>query len=202
MKYEASIASAVLRKEIPHQHYTQALCHFVIINDNHCLPKLADFPTLHPCLASFMKNVRHQCDRAQSLAVSLKSARFISHTEKKVAKICKVLIGDNSLIEWQASLCLGDFVPLPIPSPSERIRVHQAIYLFGLLACLCKNLGVETNDSAVSFDDFRQDLQQNIIEHLMAPWEFCHTIGIRIYLCRALYRLSKFVSAFISRVGD
>lgn len=189
--YESSINTTVLQREIPHQHYTQALCHFAILEGNYDLPALAGFEAYRPYVASFMRNIRCQCDRAQGLAISLKSARLISRTEKKVARICEVLMEDDFFPERQTLVPLGNVVQFLRPTQAERTRVHQGIYLFNLLACLCRNLDVDGRDNAADLEDFREELQQSIIEHLMAPWEFYHAIGIRIYLCRALYRSSK-----------
>ncbi|KAL7940325.1 hypothetical protein V8C42DRAFT_337864 [Trichoderma barbatum] len=198
--YETSIATVVLQREIPHQHYTQALCHFIITKGNYCLPMLAGVGAYQPYIASFMKGIRHQCDRVQRSRMSLSNARFISRTDKKVADMCEALIRDGFFPERQALFPLDNVIDFPKPTQAERTRVHQGIYLYNLLECLCKNLKIDDYDHAAGSEDFREELQQSIIEHLMAPWEFYHAIGIRIYLCRALYRLTSIPSIVVSGI--
>ncbi|KAL7940314.1 hypothetical protein V8C42DRAFT_257229 [Trichoderma barbatum] len=184
------ITSSVLRNEIPSEIYVHALANFMVCKTDYLLPEFQSTSDLDK-ISTSLQELRHDCDLASKRYVSLEEAQRISKTNCKVVELCRLLLGSGTYRERQNLFPLWNAVHFPKPSHSERTRVFQAIYLFNILSVVCRDYNVVTNNTNLhQMEMFRRNLQQCIIESLMAPWEFYYAIGIRAYFRRAFYGIT------------
>ncbi|PFH58539.1 hypothetical protein XA68_13562 [Ophiocordyceps unilateralis] len=190
--YEQSIATKVLKKQLPWYVWEHAVVCQKLADGTIDTSRL-QFGKFDPmAIRTCIKAIRRVRDAASTTLVSARDGLAMSRLHDKVLILADNFFRDCAMTRTQCFGHLHDSLRRRGPSEHERIRVEQAIYLFQMVASLCKNLAIErgSGDRYMSQCTTRIGyMQLCITSDLMSPWEFYQVMGIQGYFRRAIHGL-------------
>lgn len=199
--HKSSIFTSVLRNEIPASVYTHAVV-AQLAQDTGCT-----FPSFERIdfdqIMGHVNQLQHYRCISQDVLLSRFAVMSISRTYRKVEELAHLLIDDCPYARQQHFFPLWDSLRYRPPVESELVRVRQAIYLYQILACLCGNLRFmdpSNRDYLLACHDSIGDVQECLMQRLMAPWEMYEVIAVQCYFRRALHGFGKSPLAHMYRL--
>ncbi|KAF7550780.1 hypothetical protein G7Z17_g5477 [Cylindrodendrum hubeiense] len=184
--YRNHLATQALKNELPEEVYTHAKVAFLAgqltlkCPDNLSLDDIGDG----------VRKITECRDRGSFFNLGIPSALSVSRLHRKVVDLADVCLRECAETREQNFAPLRDSLTTRLPSSTERIRIHQAIYLFEILRSLCWEMHVERDrprDYYVGYFMKLRELHLTLTESALAPWEMYQVIGIQAFFRRALH---------------
>lgn len=191
--YSTSISTRVVKNEVPRHSWTHAVVANKLLSGDIDLPDLDS--TDIDGFNSTIDKIRHLRDTAPKARVTFKDALAISGLHKKITELRDFFVTDCANAKQQQLHPLFDSIRYHAPLQSELIRVEQAIYLFQILACFCRNITFSKLGDMEYTNQSREkvsSLQKCIVERLVSPWEMYQVIGIQAWFRRAIHGFGEF----------
>ncbi|CAM1506362.1 Fc.00g060030.m01.CDS01 [Cosmosporella sp. VM-42] len=186
------VSTEVLRNELPSQVYAHAVVAYLALGGNLAMPNLDGLKIDE--IGFYVNKVRSLRDIASEIKIPLLSAVSITEQHRMVTCLTDLCIRDCACSRDQDFPPLWDSLQKRKPSATERIRIQQSIYLFQILASLCKNLYFEKDANEQYYVDYYVNLGELhicLLEIALAPWEMYQVISIQAFFRRALHGFER-----------
>lgn len=178
--YKNVLYTSILRNELGCQTFLHAVVSYL-------LARHAASSRLHPVLDSLdpgrsLERVTEARQIAEKRSLPARVAVRILNRHQKTKELCELLVGTTSpmtnLLAFQGLES----------SRSESERVQRALYLYDVVASLCKEQSgfclLPQTDTKFALEKFCRSLLREVV----APWELQQIISIQWYLGRAQLR--------------
>lgn len=191
--YENSIATTVLRNEIPPSLYTHAIVTEQALKDEFLMPNLHSINIED--IAGYVAKIPEARDAATTRRVSYDDAVHIHNTLLQVYQLTDVFIEKCAMTSEQVFPRLQNSLQEREATACEMQRTAQAIYLFQILASMTKHLTLDKpgeNEYCSDYYGKIGELQIQLTLQALAPWEMYQVIAVKDFFTRALFGLRKF----------
>lgn len=182
------ISGIVLKKQLSHV-YKHAITSYCLLEEENVIPCFDNIGA--DDVAACITKARRITDKSVNIRLTFRSATRIARTFKMVEDICNHFLQDCSYSkDGQNFLPMWDSVRYRPPIWSEIVRIQRAIYLFQILASICQRLRFTAPPNRLNFVQWYahiENIQKQIAETLLAPWEFHQVLAMQAYFRRALH---------------
>lgn len=178
--YKNVLYTSVVRNELGCQTFLHAVVSYMLARharSSHGYQTL-DSPGPGRCLE--LVHGARQVAEKKSLPASV--AIRLLNRHQKTRELCELLVGPSSpMTNLPAFQGFGS-------SRSEADRVQRALYLYDMVASLCKEQGGLCLLPKAKTKDVLEEFCKVLLREVLAPWELQQIVAIQWYLGRALLR--------------
>ena len=189
LSHEASISTHLLRKELPPHLWTHAVVARLVRQ------KAASFGDLDGLktpgdIRRLVDGVRHLRSEADRHRATRADALAMLKTYQMVTALRDLFVDNCAFVKGQKLEPLWHSIQKQAPSPTELARIERALYMFDIVASICRRM-VFTQPGCSHYFSLCSlkvsALQKALTARLMAPWEMYQVMHIQAYFRRALH---------------
>ncbi|RCI08659.1 hypothetical protein L249_4645 [Ophiocordyceps polyrhachis-furcata BCC 54312] len=191
--YSRSIATRVIENELPPCIWRHAVVCQMLANGTIRTPTLDG--TWEFGIESCIQKIRRVTDAASQQTVSLDDAVAMSEFGIKAMYLAVQFAGGCFRGKDHVHQPLEESLSSTPMSAQEAGRILQSVYLFDMLASLCKNMTMEKKRGESTTRFARRctkrvrHIQRCIVREMMSPWEFYQVIGMQAFFRRVVHGL-------------